>query len=224
MCTSLSMLNFQLKRSVIRTISFLFCFVLFFKFYFIFKLYIIVLVLPNIKMNLPQVYMCSPSWTLLPPRSPYHPSGSSQCTSGMETCKISCMKRVASPGSMHNTGCLGLEPLALKVDLLSLTLWLDRQYFANVNVICRTASILLFPKVIVKEMNVLVVGKSHRHYEVSFFFFFSFLFSPQKKKWQLCVMTKVLANTTVAIILQYINWSDQHIVHPKLTQCCMLSQ
>ena len=30
-------------------------------FYFIFKLYIIVLVLPNIEMNPPQVYMCSPS-------------------------------------------------------------------------------------------------------------------------------------------------------------------
>ena len=54
---------------------------LFFKFYFIFKLYNIVLVLPNIEMNLPQVYICSPSWTLLPPPSPYHPSGSSQCTS-----------------------------------------------------------------------------------------------------------------------------------------------
>ena len=27
---------------------------------------------------------------------------------GIETCKISCMKRVASPGSMHDTGCLGL--------------------------------------------------------------------------------------------------------------------
>ena len=27
---------------------------------------------------------------------------------GIETCKISCMKRVASPGSMHSTGCLGL--------------------------------------------------------------------------------------------------------------------
>ena len=27
---------------------------------------------------------------------------------GIETCKISCMKRVASPGSMHHTGCLGL--------------------------------------------------------------------------------------------------------------------
>ena len=36
-------------------------YIFFFKFYFIFKLYIIVLVLPNIKMNLPQVYMCSPS-------------------------------------------------------------------------------------------------------------------------------------------------------------------
>ena len=27
---------------------------------------------------------------------------------GIETCKISCVKRVASPGSMHDTGCLGL--------------------------------------------------------------------------------------------------------------------
>ena len=26
----------------------------------------------------------------------------------IETCKISCMKRVASPGLMHDTGCLGL--------------------------------------------------------------------------------------------------------------------
>ena len=26
----------------------------------------------------------------------------------IETCKISCKKRVASPGSMHGTGCLGL--------------------------------------------------------------------------------------------------------------------
>ena len=33
----------------------------FFLFFFIFKLYITVLDLPNIKMNPPQVYMCSPS-------------------------------------------------------------------------------------------------------------------------------------------------------------------
>ena len=32
-------------------------------------------------MNPPWVYLCSPSWTHLPPPSPSHPSGSSQCTS-----------------------------------------------------------------------------------------------------------------------------------------------
>ena len=32
-------------------------------------------------MNQPWVYMCSASWTPLPPPSPSHPSGSSQCTS-----------------------------------------------------------------------------------------------------------------------------------------------
>ena len=40
-----------------------------FGFVFFFKLYKIVLDLPNIKMNPPQVYMCSPSWTLLPPHT-----------------------------------------------------------------------------------------------------------------------------------------------------------
>ena len=60
------------------------------KFYFIFKLYIIVLVLPNIKMNPSQVYMCSPSWIFLPPPSPYHPSRSSQCTSPKHP--VSCIE------------------------------------------------------------------------------------------------------------------------------------
>ena len=46
-----------------------------------FLLYNIVFVLPYINMHLPRVYTCSPSWTPLPPPSPYHPSGSSQCTS-----------------------------------------------------------------------------------------------------------------------------------------------
>ena len=41
-------------------------------------LYNILLVLPYINMNPPRVYMCSPSWTSLPPPSPYQPSGSSQ--------------------------------------------------------------------------------------------------------------------------------------------------
>ena len=54
----------------------------FFKFYLFiyFLLYNMVLVLPYIGMNLPWVYMCSPSWTPLPLPSPSHPSGSSQCT------------------------------------------------------------------------------------------------------------------------------------------------
>ena len=78
-------------------------------FYFIFKLCNIILVLPCIKMNPPQVYMCSPSSTLLPPPSPYHPSGSSQCTSpkhpvsciepGLATCFIYDIIHVSIPFS-----------------------------------------------------------------------------------------------------------------------------
>ena len=41
-------------------------------------------------MNPPQVYICSPSWTLLPPPSPFHPSGSSQCTSPKHP--VSCIE------------------------------------------------------------------------------------------------------------------------------------
>ena len=41
-------------------------------------------------MNPPQVYMCSPPWTLLPHPSPYHPSGSSQCTSPKHP--VSCIE------------------------------------------------------------------------------------------------------------------------------------
>ena len=77
-----------------------FYFFLFFKFYFIFKLYNIVLVLPNIKMNPPQVYMCSPSWTLLPPPSPYHPSGPSQCTSPMHP--VSCIEPGLATRFIHD--------------------------------------------------------------------------------------------------------------------------
>ena len=69
---------------------YLFIIVILFFFNFIFKLYNIVLVLPNIKMNPPQVYMCFPSWTLLSPPSPYHLSGSSQCTSPKHP--VSCIE------------------------------------------------------------------------------------------------------------------------------------
>ena len=41
-------------------------------------------------MNLPQVYTCSPSWSPLSPPSPYHLSGSSQCTSPKHP--VSCIE------------------------------------------------------------------------------------------------------------------------------------
>ena len=51
-------------------------------------------------MNLPQVYMCSPSWTLLPPPSPYHPSGSSQCTSPKHP--VSCIEPGLTTRFIHD--------------------------------------------------------------------------------------------------------------------------
>ena len=48
------------------------------------------MVLPYINMNPPRVYTCFPSWIPLPHPSPYHPSGSSQCTSPEHP--VSCIK------------------------------------------------------------------------------------------------------------------------------------
>ena len=46
--------------------------------------------LPYTDMNQPQMYMCSPSQTRLPPASPSHPSGLSQCASF--ECPVSCIQ------------------------------------------------------------------------------------------------------------------------------------
>ena len=71
--------------------SFLFLFFFFLNFYFYFiLLYNTVLVLPYIDMNPPQVYMSSQPWTPLSPPSPYHLSGSSQCTSPKHP--VSCIE------------------------------------------------------------------------------------------------------------------------------------
>ena len=51
-------------------------------------------------MNPPQVYMCSPSWTLLPPPSPFHPTGSSQCTSPKHP--VSCIEPGLSSHFIHD--------------------------------------------------------------------------------------------------------------------------
>ena len=51
-------------------------------------------------MNLPQVYMCSPPWTPLPPPSPHHPSGSSQCTSPKHP--VSCIEPGLATRFIHD--------------------------------------------------------------------------------------------------------------------------
>ena len=53
-------------------------------------LYNSVVIFAIIDMNQPLVYMCPPSWSPLPPPSPPHPSGSSQCTSPEHP--VSCIK------------------------------------------------------------------------------------------------------------------------------------
>ena len=51
-------------------------------------------------MNLPWVYMCSQSWNPLPPPSPYHLSGSSQCTSHKHP--VSCIKSRLAIHFLHD--------------------------------------------------------------------------------------------------------------------------
>ena len=53
--------------------------------------------------NPPQIHTCSPSGTLLPPPSPYHPSGSSQCTSPKHP--VSCI----SSNEVDETGAYYTE-------------------------------------------------------------------------------------------------------------------
>ena len=73
----------------------------FFNLNFIFLLYNTVLVLPYIDMNPPQVYMSSQPWTPLPPPSPYHLSGSSQCTSPKHP--VSCIKPRLAIRFLHDS-------------------------------------------------------------------------------------------------------------------------
>ena len=71
-----------------------------FYFYFI-LLYNTVLVLPYIDMNRPRVYMCSQTWTPLPPPIPYHLSGSSLCTSPKHP--VSCIQHRLAIHFLHDS-------------------------------------------------------------------------------------------------------------------------
>ena len=71
--------------------------------------------LPYIDMNQSWICMCSPSWTPLPPPSPFHPSGDTDAQNrlldsmgegeggmiwenSIKTCILSSVKQIASPG------------------------------------------------------------------------------------------------------------------------------
>ena len=124
---------------------FLQLFIYFFKFYFIFKLYNIVLVLPNIEMNPLQVYMYSPSWTLFPPPAPYPPSGSSQCTShqhpvlciepGLATHFIHDIIHVSMPFSQISPPSPSSYRTFHFTTVINLPLYIVLYYFIDISVI-----------------------------------------------------------------------------------------
>ena len=62
-------------------------------------------------MNPPQVYTCSPSRTPLPPPFPYHPSGSSQCTSPKQP--VSCIEPALATRFIHDILHLFKFPLEI---------------------------------------------------------------------------------------------------------------
>ena len=93
------------------------------------------MVLSNIKMNPPQVYMCSPSRTPLPPPSPYHPSGSSQGTSPKHP--VSCLEPGLATHSIYDIICISMpfsqiippspSPTeSIRLFYTSVSLWLSR--------------------------------------------------------------------------------------------------
>ena len=69
-------------------------------------------------MNPPQVYMCSPSCTILPPPSPYYPSGSSQCwgLAALKCCvSFCCTTKWISHMYTYISSLLDLPPTPLRI-------------------------------------------------------------------------------------------------------------
>ena len=75
-------------------------------------------------MNPTQVYICSPSWTLLPPPSPYHPSGLSQCTSPKHP--VSCIEPGLATHFIHDIIDRGLFCFISSLIQFSSVQWINR--------------------------------------------------------------------------------------------------
>ena len=83
-------------------------------------------------MNPPQVYMCSPSWTLLPPPSPHHPSGSSQCTSPKQS---SIVHRTWTGNSFHTWYFTCFNAILPNLPTLSLSHKSIRLFYTSVSLL-----------------------------------------------------------------------------------------
>ena len=108
----------------------LFIYLYFFNFYFYFiLLYNTVLVLTYIDTNPPRMYRSSQTWTLLPPPTPHHPSGSSPCTSPKHP--VSCIKHRLAIRFLHDSKHVSMPfsqiipPSPSPTELLTQINWLE---------------------------------------------------------------------------------------------------
>ena len=126
-------------------------------------------------MNPPQVYMCSPSRTLLPPPSPHHPSGSSQCTSPKHP--VSCIEPGLATRFIH--------------DILSFVLFLKIICNVIAKVICLKMFIGLSPQILQKysksKCNALHLLDAH-------------LIMSTGKERRLSISTSVYQKTTIMVL------------------------
>ena len=126
-------------------------------------------------MNPPQVYMCSPPWTLLPPPSPHHPSGSSQCTSPKHP--VSCIEPGLATRFIH--------------DILSFVLFLKIICNVIAKVICLKMFIGLSPQILQKysksKCNALHLLDAH-------------LIMSTGKERRLSISTSIYQKTTIMVL------------------------
>ena len=103
-----------------------------FTFVFLFFYFLTLQYCIGFAIYLPQVYTCSPSWTLLPPPSPYHPSGASQCTSPKHP--VSCIEPGLATRFIYDI----ISPAVFKIFFLLLV-------FGYFVIICFGVALFVFP-------------------------------------------------------------------------------
>ena len=108
--------------------------------------------LSYIDLNQPWIYMCSPSQSPLPPPSPPHPSGSSQCTSpehlshasNLVWCSISSLIIYLFQSCSLETSHSRLLPQSLEVCSVHLCLFFCFSYRVIVNIFLNSIYMLVY--------------------------------------------------------------------------------